>query len=436
MQQVIVTPPANCLPEKSITPPTELRSDPASNSDKRQSTAPLAREVLFSPPSSFCRRSAREKPSKLVYDEKYHPLDDVIRPSHAAKRRLIHGEEYPSEDELSVSSFDGSDATTYSDVEEASSPVKAKPAKKGSKRVKFDIKLPEPTRRSSRQKSQPRVSYNALVHPQDDLLELAFAEDETAKPFSASKRRRRSSDRSDGEDEQSDDDSGPTGSRQQSGCITINSDGMLLRKIDYQSSHFACCSFAGYNHTCISEILTTSPDTVPESPDPFRSSSPSSPIETVASDQSPITFKQPQADQQFLRNRGSLPETRGEHFELWVDNFNDQLARDANAASPLRFDHDDKENDVSNPDLELEPDVNRGVSVMPLSLHRSSVGGHRISGGTSMAQEALYSHDESVTTPYGLGASTTYGTVNNGPQFQPDYMRLLASSEHLPRDDS
>jgi hypothetical protein len=407
-----------------------LQSDPASNSDKQQSTAPLAREVLFSPPPSFCRRSAREKPSKLVYDQKYHPLNDVIRPSHAAKRRSIHGEECPSEDEKSVSSFGGSD------VEKASSPVKAKPTKKGPKRVKFDTKLPEPTRRSSRQKSQPRVSYNALVHPQDDLLELAFAEDETAKPSSASKRRRRSSDRSDGEDEQSDDDSGTKGYRQQSGCITINSDGMLLRKIDHQSSHFACCSFAGCNHTCISEILTTSPDTVPESPDPFRSSSPSSPIETVASDQSPTIFKQPQVDQHFLRNRGSLPETRGQHFELWVDNFNDQLARDANAASPLKFDHDDKENDVSNPDLEPEPDVNRGVSVMPLSLHRSSVGGHRISGGSSLAQEALYSHDESVTTPYGLGASATHSMVNSGPQFHPDYMRLLASSEHLPRDDS
>jgi hypothetical protein len=412
-----------------------LQSDPASNRDKQQSTASLAREVLFSPPPSFCRRSAREKSSKLVYDQKYHPLDDVIRPSHAAKRRSIHGEECPSEDELSVSSFGGSDATTYSDVEIASSPVKAKPTKKAPKRVKFDTKLPEPTRRSSRQKSQPTVSYNALVHPQDDLLELAFAEDETAKPSSARKRRRRSSDRSDGEDEQSDDDSSPRGSRQQSGCITINSDRMLLRKIDYQSPHFACYSFAGCNHTCISEILTTLLDTVPESPDPFRSSSSSSPIETVASDQSPTIFKRPQADQHFLRNRDLLPNARGEHFELWVDNFNDQLAHDANAASPLKFDHDDKENDVSNPDLEPEPDVNSGVSVVPLSLHRSSVGGHIISGGTSMAQEALYSHDESVTTPYGLGAGATHSMVNNGPQFHPDYMRLLASSEHLPRDD-
>jgi hypothetical protein len=417
-----------------------LRSDPASNSDKQQSTAPLAREILFSPPSSFCRRSAREKPSKLVYDQKYHPLDDVIRPSHAAKRRSIHGEECPSEDELSVSSFGGSDASTDSDVEKVSSAVKAKATKKGSKRVKFDIKLPEPTRRSSRQRSQPRVSYNAQVHPQDDLLELAFAEDETAKPSSASKRKRRSSDRSDGEDEQSDDNSSPRELRQQRGCITINSDGMLLRKIHHQSSQFACCSSAGCNNTCISDIskkiLTISPDTVPESPDPFRSSSPSSPIETVASDQSPTIVKRPQGDKHFLRNRDSLPETRGEHFELWVDNFNDQLAHDANAASPLKYDHDDKENDVSNPDLEAEPDVNSGVSVMPLSLHRSSVGGHRVSGGTSMAQEALYSHDESVTTPYGLSASATYSMVNNGPQFHPDYMRILASSEHLPRGDS
>jgi hypothetical protein len=416
-----------------------LPGDPTSKSGRQQSTASHAREVSFTPPSSFCRRSAREKPSKLVYDQKYHPLDDVIRPSHATKRRSIHGEECLSEDDLSVSSFGGSDASIDSDTEKESRAIKAKPTKKGPKRVKFDIKLPEPTRRSSRQKFQPRVSYNAQVHPQDDLLELAFAEDETAKPSSASKRRRRNSDRSDEEYEQSDDHFSPRGLRQQSGCTTINSDGMLLKKIYHQSSHFACYSSAGCNHLRFGHFkktLTTSPDTVPESPDPFRSSSPSSPIETVASDQSPIISKNPQGDQRFLRYRDTLPETRGEHFELWVDKFNDQLAHDANAASPLKFDHDDKENDVSNPNLDPEPDVNSGVSVMPLSLHRSSVGGHRVYGGTSMAQEALYSHDESVTTPYGLGTSATYSMVNNGPQFHPDYLRILASSEHLPRDDS
>ena len=168
-------------------------------------------------------------------------------------------------------------------------------------------------------------------------------------------------------------------------------------------------------------------DTIPESPDPFRSSSPSSPIESLASDDySPLIWTQPSSSQHIPHNRGSLPEAKGEHFELWVDSFKDQLAHEASQESPLNFDHDDKENDVSNPNLEPEPDVNSGVSVMPLFSYEASLQNRR---ETPIAHEALYSHDRVVSLPYGLGV------IYNGAQYHTDYMRVLASSEHLPRDN-
>ena len=218
-QQAITTPSASCRHGDTTNCPTECSNLSPANG-KQQPPDSSFREGLFSPPSSFSRRSARAKPSKLVYDQKYHPLDDLIRPSHAAKRRSIQGEEHASEDEVDVSSFDESDTDANSDAEKISSEDEAKPSKKGRKRVRFEAKSPEPTRRSSRQGPQPRVSYNARVHPQDDLLKLAFAADEAANLPTANKGKRRASESCE------DDDELDTRSSKDSRCTTIHSDGM------------------------------------------------------------------------------------------------------------------------------------------------------------------------------------------------------------------
>jgi hypothetical protein len=151
--------------------------------------AQLITPVLTCPPT---RRSARAK-STLVYDQKYHPMDDIVRPSQAAKRRSLHGERpLPSNDsDASSSEQSGSDVGSMvgdgdSDDDELQPPTRQR------KRKRSESQAPEPSRRSSRRKANPRVSYNMKVHPQDSDLRLAYACDgSTSSP--TTKKRVRSS---------------------------------------------------------------------------------------------------------------------------------------------------------------------------------------------------------------------------------------------------
>lgn len=62
-------------------------------------------------------------------------------------------------------------------------------AKKGKKRTKSEVDLPQPTRRSSRKTSNLKVSYSMKVHPQDKDLEMLSDESDVVEK-SASKRRK------------------------------------------------------------------------------------------------------------------------------------------------------------------------------------------------------------------------------------------------------
>jgi hypothetical protein len=190
-------------------------------------------------------------------------------------------------------------------------------------------------------------------------------------------------------------------------------------------------------YICDVYILTVYPDTIPETPDPFRSASPSSPIEIAPSEarlsgRSKLLLN----EKYFPRDCGSFPESRGKDFEIRSESLEEQLAAEANAVSPLNYDHDDKENNVTNPNLEPEPDANRGISIMPLSQYRGFAESNRGSGETPMVREALYGHDGSISTPYGLGGNAAFDEVTHyDPRFHTDYERILASGQHLPRGE-
>lgn len=133
--------------------------------------APLMKPAPTCPP---IRRSARAK-SALVYDQKYHPLDDIIRPSQAAKRRTLHGEQPLLE---SRSKGGGSDESV-SDVwrmayDDDSDDEGLQPAQ-SRKRKRVKPLTPEPTRRSSRRRSKPKTSYDMNIHPQDSDLKRIWA---------------------------------------------------------------------------------------------------------------------------------------------------------------------------------------------------------------------------------------------------------------------
>jgi hypothetical protein len=146
------------------------------------------------PASSYSFRNRRAAQGKLVYDVKYHPMDDSIRPSQAAKCRSAHGEEQLSSDDSSEASVqgDGSD----SDEEEENNKEeeqKSRPAKKGKKRARSPYQSPEPTRRSSRRIATPRVSYNMSIHPQDRDLEESSTTDSSGEAAAPGPKRKTSS---------------------------------------------------------------------------------------------------------------------------------------------------------------------------------------------------------------------------------------------------
>ena len=140
--------------------------------------------------SSYSLRNRGAKQGKLAYDVKYHPMDDLIRPSQAAKRRSAHGEDpISSENSSEASTIIEPDADETSD-EESEPEEQRKPINKGKKRSQAQsrTRTVEGTRRSTRKISDPKTSYNMNIHPQDKFLVISSDDEEME--VSAKKRRK------------------------------------------------------------------------------------------------------------------------------------------------------------------------------------------------------------------------------------------------------
>jgi hypothetical protein len=142
----------------------------------------LGEQVPTCPPT---RRSARAK-NVLMYDQKYHPMDDYIRPSQAAKRRSLHGEKTALPDNSSASFDSVSDVGSMvgdgdSDDEDSQPPTRGRKRKR---KRRTRSRTPEPTRRSSRRRTNPKVSYDMKIHPQDsDLARVYACDGSTSSPL-------------------------------------------------------------------------------------------------------------------------------------------------------------------------------------------------------------------------------------------------------------
>ncbi|KAL5433908.1 hypothetical protein PMIN07_010953 [Paraphaeosphaeria minitans] len=116
-------------------------------------------------PSYLIRGPARgARSNDLAYDQRYHPMDEYIRPSQAAKRRAEHG----IEDNSSVHSVESDSDTDAEDQPQR-------------KKRKLNKVITRGTRRSSRRTNHD-VLYNMQIHPQDSQLEQMVGNtvDETA----------------------------------------------------------------------------------------------------------------------------------------------------------------------------------------------------------------------------------------------------------------
>jgi hypothetical protein len=125
-------------------------------------------------------------------------------------------------------------------------------------------------------------------------------------------------------------------------------------------------------------------------------------------------------------------------FHIFTERIEDQLGAEAEAASPFHYEHDDKENVVTNPELIPRPNTLDGISIIPASHYRRPPELYTISGHSSMASNAFYVQPQFEAGPYGLGwsdgAHDTYKSGHNNC-LAPEYhvVRIMASGEHPSR---
>jgi hypothetical protein len=130
----------------------------------------------------------RRAQSKLAYDLQYHPMDDTMRPSRAAKRRSVHGEQ------ILFSNVDDTDATSShadtdseqpdhsegEDREKENSNKRKKTVTKTKKSSTGKLQAQLPSRRSARKTSHPEAAYRTDIHPQDRNIQEASEADEVS----------------------------------------------------------------------------------------------------------------------------------------------------------------------------------------------------------------------------------------------------------------
>ncbi|KAF2129527.1 hypothetical protein P153DRAFT_290768, partial [Dothidotthia symphoricarpi CBS 119687] len=332
---------------------------PSSSDEEDQ---PLPGDRLPTPSTqraSHNLRTRKATQSKLSYDQRYHPMDDSLRPSQAAKRRSMHGEDEASSNESSISYPECTDTDVENAPDsESEGEGRPAPARKGKKRTRAEVGSLQATRRSSRKVSNRNFSYSIKVHPQDRDLEISSDESGTTEKV-ASKRRKHGSGGSDS----------PTSTWMEPLCeiLTAHTDSLLK---------------------------TSSSPSLVATPPPYG----------IRRMEGLDVWKRSPGHRYFPHDRNSHLVLPSQPFDIFTERLEDQLEREANASSPLRFDHDDKENLLSNPGHDPTPDPLQGISIIPASQHRQSSENKHASHQIAVANYALY--DDPPRTPtYGLGGS-------------------------------
>ncbi|KAF2829348.1 hypothetical protein CC86DRAFT_444447 [Ophiobolus disseminans] len=384
-----------------------------SDDDDDQPTAAGTPPTSSAPSSSYSLRNRKAKQNGLIYDLKYHPMDDSIRPTQAAKRRSAHGEEQPSSDDENGSFSVRADSDTDSDVNEEEV-KKPEAVKKGKKRARHQSQSLEPTRRSSRRTADTKVLYDMSVHPQDqDLIVVSSDDDE--------------------------DRSNPTTKRKRSSHSSSKSKGRT--KTPHVTEISSDATDPDDEPLVSVEDSNKGPEPAPAGvPEIFiKSSSPLSFVATpppsgIRRKEGVDVWLQAPGERYFRHDRGSWPTTPGLPFQIHVDSLEAHLEAEANAASPLSFDHDDKENEVTHPGLDETPNALDVFTVMSASQYRRTSEDSHALQERSLVNEAFFS-EHHVASPYGLGGDGTQEEQNRNivKISVSDAMSVLVSGEQLPR---
>ncbi|KAG9202940.1 hypothetical protein G6514_003721 [Epicoccum nigrum] len=388
-----------CEPDQTQ-PAHHSLPESAQRADSEPTDIQLMTPASTGPPA---RRSARAK-STLIYDQKYHPMDDVIRPSQAAKRRSLHGESPLVDDrsESYASEDSTSDAESMNGDQESNDDDSQPPAR-GRKRKRS--LSPELTRRSSRRKTTPKVSYNMRIHPQDsDLRRIGACDGSNSLPESNKTTGYHSS-------KVGETDGPSTGLKELHRPMLAN----------------------GTNESSYAELSKPSQELTKQQV---------SVMVAAAGSTTKLTDTCPNLSPNLAyltSNRDSWPKVQGLPFCIYTERMEDQLDAEAAAASPLITEGDGKENNETDSELVPSPDPLNDISIIPASQYQRSSGLRTVDTYHSMARNDPYAQPVFEAFPYGLGWGDGIHEVNNDNTHNrslSDYMRIQVSGENLPQSDS
>ncbi|KAF1846790.1 uncharacterized protein K460DRAFT_249164, partial [Cucurbitaria berberidis CBS 394.84] len=321
----------------------------------------------------------------------YHPMDDSIRPSQAAKRRSVHGEKQLLADFPSsfFSEHTDREVDSPTQVDHESEPEEApRKVAMGKKRKRSHFQSPGPTRRSSRKTSDPKTAYNMSIHPQDEDLKLLSTNDsEVDIPAHGRRKFQRTAE-------------------------PLLDDRVFKSASSQHQRHAQVLDLTGSNYIDGEDdrgfeidIETTRKETIV-----LDSSLPVSLFANpqphgIRRKEGLDVWKLLPGDRYFRHDRDSWPVSDAQSFEIFEECLEDQLAAEAMALSPLDYEHDDKENNSNGLDVDLTLDPLEEISVRSASQYRRSSEDSQVSGQTALVNHALYDTSGERLQSYGLGGS-------------------------------
>ncbi|KAF2739047.1 hypothetical protein EJ04DRAFT_573480 [Polyplosphaeria fusca] len=355
-------------------------SDEDEGNDQR---APRSILPTSSYPTSSYRTRAQVKgisTSELCYDQKYHPLDDVLQPRRASNRKSKYSKQSfdLNTDNTPSSSFvDGGDQSESNDMPYQSTKSRNKSHS-------------EPIKRTLRKTNQAAL-YEQRLHPQDpELNMLEF----------------NSSFKTEIVDSEEYSDEEPSLKRRKTDVDAKNSD------VDAHSDNDGQVE-SGENDA-VSRCTTIA---IPDSEENLEDelvSHPNHPVEIDFSvnvdirGESEISLERLQND-----NNKTEAWTKGQPFTIHEDSLEAQLAIDQAPKKPRQFEDDDKEN-MLELDIEESQDLFPGLSVHPM-------------GHSSKPEAEIL--DESFDLDYEILVDDILNFVD-GPQIASNLVAPTRESQH------
>ncbi|RMZ72520.1 hypothetical protein GMOD_00007517 [Pyrenophora seminiperda CCB06] len=351
--------------------------------------------------------------SKLLYDVKYHPMDESIRPSQAAKRRQAHKEELVCDPDDSGEDLVSLNTSAEEDSDEEIEDEACLPWKivKG----KDNKRLLVQTFSIRGEVFKPKTSYNMNVHPQDKFLVIS----------------------SDEEDDDEEEERALVKKRKLTHTPlernpNVKDEVDAAETVDEEEDHHVDSDETNTNDQPVlaSSEMNDDQDNDTAGATSSESSSHPPPDNGIRRREGMEVWHLTPGKRYFRHDHDSWPILPGQPFEIFHEKLEDQLAREALSAPPLSYDHDDKENDTNDAEQDSESENLDGISVIPASRYIPSSDDRELSYHRAQINHTLY--DDAPPQPYGLDGAHGVSRDQEESEIFSEAMLVLASGGNLP----